>query len=349
MLADEVTFVIGVDTHVETHTLALVERRTLRTRRCVTVAATRQGYRQALRLARRQAPGRRAWALEGTGSYGAGLARFLAERGEHVLEVERPRRDGTQGRLKSDALDAERAARQALAGTAGALPRLAPETQALRALLVTREGAVVARTAALNELRALIVTAPTALRERLQGLTEARLLDTCARLRPGHSGTEHAAVALALRSLALRARQLRTEAQTLETELAHRVQQLAPDLLARRGVGPISAAAVLIAWSQPGRLRSEAAFARLAGTAPIPASTGQTIRYRLDRGGDRRLNRALHTIALTLHRTDPTTRTYITRRTNEGKTQREAVRCLKRYLARSLYRQLERTNTPQPT
>lgn len=347
MLADEVAFVIGVDTHVATHTLALVERRTLRTRRCLTIAASRQGYRQALRLARRQAPGCRAWALEGTGSYGAGLARFLAERGEQVLEVERPRREGAGGRLKSDVLDAERAARQVLAGSAGALPRLAPDTQALRALLATREGAVVACTAALNELRALVVTAPPPLRERLQGLTEAALLGACVRLRPGNSGSERAAVALALRSLALRVRHLRTEAKTLEAELARRVQLLAPELLARRGVGPICAAAVLVAWSAPGRLRSEAAFARLAGTAPIPASSGQTTRYRLDRGGDRRLNRALHTIVLTLRRTDPTTRTYIKRRLSEGKSEREAVRCLKRYLARSLFRQLEQKGTPQ--
>ena len=345
MLADEVVFVIGVDTHAQTHTLALVEARTLRTRRSVTIAASRRGYRQALRLARRQAPGLRVWALEGSGSYGAGLARFLGARGEQVLEVERPRREGRSGRLKSDALDAERAARQVLAGSAGALPRVAPDTRALRALLATREGAVTACTAALNELRALIVTAPPQLRERLQGLSEAALIGACVRLRPGEGNSERAALALALRSLALRARQLRAESRTLEAELARRVQLLAPQLLARRGVGPISAAAVLVAWSAPGRLRSEAAFARLAGTAPIPASSGKVIRHRLDRGGDRRLNRALHTIVLSLRRVDPETKAYIRRRVNDGKSEREAVRCLKRYLARSLFRQLEATAT----
>jgi transposase len=344
MFADEVAFVVGVDTHAEAHTLALVEASTQRTRGWLTIPACRRGYRQALRLARRQAPGRRAWALEGSGCYGAGLARFLAERGERVLEVERPAREGRSGRLKSDALDAERAARQLLAGAA-AQPRLGVEAQALRALLITREGAVSACTAALNELRALIVTAPPQLRERLQPLCEAALLSACVRLRTSRGDPERDAVALALRSLALRVGQLRGEARTLEAELARRMQTLAPQLLARRGVGPICAAALLVAWSQPGRLRSEAAFARLAGVAPIPASSGKTIRYRLDRGGDRRLNRALHTIVLSLRRTDPATKSYIARRVSEGKSEREAVRCLKRYLARSLYRQLEATPT----
>lgn len=346
MLADEVDFVVGVDTHADRHALAVVDASTQQTCRQLTVVASRQGYRRALRLARRHAPGRRAWALEGSGCYGAGLARYLNARGERVLEVERPSREGPKGRLKTDALDAERAARQLLAGTAGALPRLAPDTQALRALLSTREGAVSACTAAINELRALIVVSPHELRERLQGRSEAALLDACVRLRPGNRDTERAAVALALRSLALRVRQLRNEAKTLEKELARRVKTLAPELLARPGVGPITAAAVLIAWSHPGRLRSEAAFARLAGTAPIPASSGKTVRHRLDRGGDRQLNRALHTIILTRRRIDPDTKAYIARRVSEGKSEREATRCLKRYLARSLFRQLEATPTP---
>lgn len=345
MLADDVSFVIGVDTHSDTHTLVFVEADTLRAGDSATIEASQRGYRQALQLADGQAPGRRVWALEGTGSYGAGLASFLHDRGECVLEIERPRREGRRGRLKSDTLDAERAARQALAGSAGAIPRLAPDSQALRALLTTREGAVIACTAALNELRALLLTAPPALRERLQGLSEAALLNACSRLRPDRDTPQRAALTLSLRSLAQRVRQLRAESRLLETELSHRIHVLAPDLLARNGVGPISAAAILIAWSHPGRIRSEAAFARLAGAAPIPASSGKTSRHRLDRGGDRRLNRALHTIILSLRRTDPQTQAYITRRVNEGKSEREAVRCLKRYLARSLYRQLETPTT----
>jgi transposase len=340
MLADDVAYVIGVDTHADSHALALVEARTQRTRRQLTIPCTRRGYRQALRLARRQAPGRRTWALEGSGCYGAGFARFLAARGEQVLEVERPRRDGSRGRLKSDALDAERAARQVLAEAAGARPRLGAETQALRALLVAREGAVTAQTAARNELRALIVGAPPQLRERLEGLSPTTRLQACARLRAA-GDCERAALALALRSLARRIIALRAEAAELEAELERRVRALAPQLLARRGVGPICAAWLLVAWSQPGRVRSEAAFARLGGVAPIPASSGKVVRHRLDRGGDRRLNRALHTIVLGLRRVDDETKRYIARRVAEGKSEREAVRCLKRYLARSLYRQLE--------
>jgi transposase len=340
MLADDVDHVIGVDTHASEHALCLVEAATQRTAGSLTIAASRTGYRRALRLARTQAPGRRVWALEGTGSYGAGLARFLEERSERVFEVERPRREGARGRLKSDALDAERAARLALAGTAGARPRLRAETRALRALLIARKGAVLARTAALNELRALVLTAPPELRERLQGRSAAALVEACRRLRPaGHD--ERAACALALRSLARRVHHLRAEAEALDAELAMRVHELAPGLLARRGVGPVSAASLLVAWSEPGRLRSEAAFARLSGAAPIPASSGKVVRHRLDRGGDRRLNRALHTIVLSRRRLDPVTQAYIARRVAEGKSEREAVRCLKRYLARSLFRFME--------
>jgi transposase len=340
MLADDVAYVIGVDTHADSHALVLLDARTQRTCSVLTVAASRSGYRRALRLAHRQAPGKRLWALEGTGSYGAGLARFLTERGEQVREVERPRREGSRGRLKSDALDAERAARLVLSGQRGGLPRLGAETHALKALLLARESAVNERTAALNQLRALVVSCPPELREHLQGRSRAALVSACARLRGGQD-PERAALSLALRSLARRIKRLHTDADELEQELARRVQALAPKLLARQGIGPICAARLLVSWSQPGRLRSEAAFARLAGAAPIPASSGKIVRHRLDRGGDRQLNRALHTIVVTLRRTDPRTKAYISRRVAEGKTEREAVRCLKRYLARSLFRQLE--------
>ena len=349
MLADELDFVIGVDTHASSHALALVEARGRRTCARVEIGACRRGYGQALRLARRRAPGRRAWALEGTGSYGAGLARFLAARGERVLEVERPQRPhgGLRSRLKSDAIDAERAAHALLEGRAGAAPRLGEATRALRSLLSCREGAVRARSAALNELRATLVSAPCELRERLAGRSRAGLLAACQALRPGACAEpERAACALALRSLARRVRTLDEEALLLERELRQRVERLAPALLHRRGVGPIAAATLLCAWSEPRRLRSEAAFARLAGVAPIPASSGKTVRHRLDRSGDRRLNRALHTIVLCLRRDDPDTRRYIARRLAEGKSEREAIRCLKRYLARSLFRQLEHQEIP---
>lgn len=345
MLTDELDYVIGVDTHAATHTLVIIDARSQRVGEQLALEANRPGFRRALRLARRRAPGCRVWAVEGTGSYGAGFTRFLADRGERVREIERPKRASAGRRGKSDVLDAERAARELLAGSAGSQPRSNPQTQALRALLVTRESAVRQRTAALNELRALIVTAPNELREQLHGTTGKKLVSVCSHLRAS-ADQERAAYALALRALAHRTRQLHNEAATLEGEIHRRVHALAPQLLAQPGVGPISAAAVLTAWSHTGRVRSEAAFARLAGAAPIPASSGQTVRHRLDRGGDRQLNRALHTILLTRRRQDPATRAYITRRLNQGKTEREATRSLKRYLARTLYRLLE---NPGPT
>jgi transposase len=344
MLTDELDYVLGVDTHRDAHTLVIVEARTGRAQEELSLAANRSGYRRALTLARAHAPRARVWAIEGTGSYGAGLSRFLTSRGEQVREIERPQRQERGERGKSDALDAARAARELVAGRAGSLPRGGRQTQAVRALLVTREGTVRQCTQTLNELRALIVTAPSELREGLHALPESRLLATCASLRAG-AERERAAYALALRTLARRIRQLRAEARALEAEIDKRVHVLAPHLLAQAGVGPISAATILTSWSHQGRLRSEAAFARLSGAAPIPASSGQTIRHRLDRGGDRRLNRALHTILLTRRRQDPATRAYISRRLAEGKSEREAVRCLKRYLARSLYRLLE--NPPE--
>lgn len=344
MVADQVMFVIGVDTHEAFHAFAVIEARSQRLIETVSLPATREGYRQARSLARRRAPGPRVWAIEGTGSYGAGLAGTLQRAGEHVVEVERPGRtigEGRSARLKTDQLDAERAARRVLAGTAGTAPRSPSQTQALGVLVSTREGGVGDRTRAINELKAALRTGPADLRDRLRGLTHIRLLEACGRLRTT-GDPERDATIVVLKTLATRIRLLRLEADTLEREISQRVQELAPGLLARQGIGPISAAQILVGWSHPGRIRNEAAFARLSGTAPIPATSGTTIRHRLDRGGDRRLNRALHTIALTLARIDPATQTYIARRTSEGKTRREATRALKRYLARSIYRQLQR-------
>ena len=190
----------------------------------------------------------------------------------------------------------------------------------------------------------LLLTAPSSLRERLARLGRVRLLRRCAALRP-EQVREPAlrASQLALRFCARRVEAATKAASAFEREIRTLVEQLAPALLEQRGVGPISAAAILVSWSHPGRLKSEAAFARLAVVAPIPASSGQVIRYRLERGGDRRLNRALHTIALQRSRTDPDTIAYVTRRRSEGKSLRDRLRCIKRYLARSLFRMLEAT------
>jgi transposase len=340
MLADEVDFVIGVDTHRDAHALAVVAAAT---GGVVLVepwlAASPRGYRRLLQLAQSHAPGNRAFAVEGTGSYGAGLARFLADQGERVHEVERPQRArGRRG--KSDTLDAVRAARALLGQDRLAQPRVGGRRAALQALLCTREGALEARRAALCQLRALIVTAPADLREELRALTRARLLRRCSRM-PAGAALERRGTRLGLRLLARRILLLTAEERALKGEIAALVERIAPPLLAEPGVGPITAGQLLVAWSHRGRLRSEAAFARLAGAPPIPASSGMVVRHRLDRGGDRQLNRALHTIIVSRRKHHAPTIAYIERRLGEGKSVRDAIRCLKRYLARHLFRVLE--------
>jgi transposase len=342
MLAESLDVVIGVDTHRDRHTLALVEARTGTLLVEAELPANRDGYRQALTLGQR-AGAARVWAIEGTGAYGAGLARYLSAKGERVLEVERPtRRRGRDGRLKHDGLDALRGARTLLAGEAAGAPRLAGAREGLRCLLVAREAAVAERRSGLNQLRAFVLTAPEQLRSSLHGLPSDTLVNRCLALRPGAArDPQLQGSTLALRSCARRVQLASNEARTLARELHTRVATLAPWLLALPGVGPISATQLLVSWSHQGRLRSEAAFARLAGVAPIPASSGQLVRHRLDRGGDRQLNRALHQIIISRRKHDPATIAYIKRRLTEGKTIREATRCLKRYLARSLFRNLE--------
>ncbi len=311
MLADQLDYVVGVDPHRDTHALAIVDVRTGGVGFEASVEASSIGYARALELARGHAPGRRSFAIEGAGSFGAGLSRFLSGEGERVLEVGRLRRERRSGG-KNDALDAIRAARSILAESRAAEPRAGGEREALRALMAAREGAVKARRAALCQLRALLITTPESLRSELRPLSRAR-----------------------------RVRQLTAEERELAAEIETLARALAPLLFNLACFGLLTAAQLVISWSHRGRIRNEAAFARLAGCAPIPASSGQTIRYRLDRGGDRRLNRALHMILVTRRRSHPATIAYIERRVQEGKSSREASRCLKRYLARNLYRLLE--------
>jgi transposase len=236
-----------------------------------------------------------------------------------------------------------RAAREALGRDRPGAPRRRGDHQALRVLLAARRGAVAARTAAINQLKALVVGAPEALRAELRALGTAGQVAACATLAvQPQQPVEHRMTAWALRSTARRVQALTAEAADLEAELARLVAQVAPALLALRGVGPVNAAQVLCAWSHPGRLRSEAAFAMLAGVAPLEASSGRVVRHRLNRSGDRQLNRALHTIVLVRLRDDPQTRAYAKRRTAEGKSAREVRRCLKRAVARQLFKLLER-------
>ncbi len=341
MLADELDYVLGVDTHRDRHALAVVTAPAGALLAGSEIAASSDGYEAALRFADRHATGRRVWAIEGTGSYGAGLARFLAGCGEIVLELSRTPRAERRLRGKDDSLDAVRTARAALAAETPARPRSGERREALRLLLVARRSAVDVRREALTQLRAVIVTAPEPLREQLRGLPTGALLDRCSRLRRTHSSADELATRLVLRSLARRVQAATSEAAELEQELVATVRALAPALLDEPGVGAIVAAQLIVAWSHRGRLRSEACFARLAGVAPVPASSGQTVRHRLSRGGDRQLNRALHTVVLHRRQHDPATRDYIARRLAEGKSLREATRLVKRYLARRLYRLLQ--------
>lgn len=258
-----------------------------------------------------------------------------------MIEVGRLKRDD-RSNAKTDALDAVRAARSVLARAKPAQLRSGGKREALRALTVAREGALAAKRAGLCQLRALIVTCPEPLRSELRPLTRARLLQRLQATRPTrHNDPELRGTLLALRAVARRVHQLTVEERELKSEIEALVVELAPRLLTEPGVGTVSAAQLLISWSHPGRVPTEAAFARLAGSAPIPASSGQTTRHRLDRGGDRQLNRALHTIIMIRRNSHAPTIAYIDRRTREGKTSREAVRCLKRYLARHLYRLLQ--------
>src|SRR6266566_7624041 len=311
MVADELDYVVGVDTHLDEHVLAVVAAPSGAVVARRSVQASGRGYAAAFRFAADTANGARVWAIEGTGSYGAGLARYLAGRGETVLEISRTPRAERRLRGKDDSLDATRTARAALASERLALPRSGERREALRLLLVARRGAVDVRREALVQLRSVIVTAPDRLREELRGLAVGRLLERCSRLRRSSSARpDELATRLVLRSLARRIEAASSEAAEHEREILARVRALAPQLLDEPGVGPVVAAQLLVAWSHRGRVRSEAAFARLAGVAPVPASSGQTTRQRLSRGGDRQLNRALHTVILHRRLHDPVTKDY---------------------------------------
>jgi transposase len=345
MLEGQVDAVIGVDTHRDRHAAALLDRNG-GVRATLEVPSDQAGNVRLLRLADEQAPGRRVWALEGTGCYGAGLTRFLADLGEWVVEIDRPKRPRGRHGAKSDVLDAVRAGREALARDHLTTPRQRGHREALRVLHTTRAAIVQAGADARRQLKALIVTAPEPLRDRLRGRPWRQQVRACVGLvaLPGDP-VEHQATVRALRLTAQRVLAARHEATQLEGELRQLVTLMAPALLGQPGIGPVTAAQLLISWSHPGRFRSEAAFAMLAGAAPVPASSGQVVRHRLNRGGDRQLNRALHTIVMLRQVHHGPTRAYTSRRIAQGKSQREIRRCLKRSLARQLYRLLERTAT----
>jgi transposase len=341
-LADVVDVVIGVDTHVHTHSAAAIDAHTGAVLDEITVEATADGYELLVEFADEHAA-LRAWAIEGTGSHGAGLARHLGRGEEIIVELDRPQRTKRRNGAKSDPLDAIRAAREALARAKLGTPRGTGDRQGLSVLLAARRSAVTAAGDAQRQLFSLVVAAPDAVRVRFRGQTAAAMVKTAARLRVHPAwDVETTATVTALRALARRAQRLAEEAAEHHHAIMAIVRAWRPDLLDQPGIGPIVAATVLCAWSHPGRIHSEAAFAMLAGVAPIPATSGQvTNRHRLNRYGDRRLNNALHTIVVSRLRYHQPTRDYRDRRTTEGKTPREIKRCLKRYIARDLYRLLE--------
>ncbi|MEJ2866115.1 IS110 family transposase, partial [Actinomycetospora flava] len=337
MLAEQVEVVVGVDTHKHTHTAAVVAATTGAVLAQATVSAEPAGYDALLELADQHGP-LRAWAMEGSGGYGAGLAAHLTARSELVVELDRPARPTRRAGAKSDPIDAVRAARDALARTHLAQPRAGGQRAALQVLLTARRAAVDATVEAHSQLHALVVTAPERVRARFRGQTTRGIIATALKQRPAHYAADvHVFTALTtLKAIARRVRTLEDEAAEHEKAIRAIVASWRPDLLAVTGVGPIVAATVLAAWSHAGRCRDDGAFAMLAGTAPIPASSGRTVRHRLNRSGDRQLNRAIHTVVITRLRRDPTTRDYAERRRTQGKTDREIRRCLSRYVTRQL-------------
>ncbi len=329
----------GVDTHASTHHAAVIDLKG-RLLDDAEFAASPAGYAQLL-IWMRERGQLQSVGIEGTGAYGAGLARHLHEKGVTVLEVPRPERRLRRQHGKSDPLDAEAAARTVLAGNASGAPKLATgRIEAIRMLRVARTGAVKAKTAAANTLQAVLVTAPEPLRSQLRTLSTSKLIAACLRLRPDTDSLHDPvqAAKLSLRSIATRARALDAEAHALKRQLDALTSAAAPATTAVFGLGPDTVSALLIAiGDNPDRLRSEAAFAHLCGVAPIPASSGKTHRHRLHRGGDRSGNRALHIAVVVRLRYHQRSRDYAARRTTEGLSMPEIIRCQKRYLAREVF------------
>ena len=329
---------LGVDTHLDTHVAAVLDARG-QWLDSISIPTTSAGYHALLD-----------WAaafgtidqvgVEGTGSYGAGLARWLTAHGLVVLEVDRPDRRARRQHGKSDPLDAESAARAVQAGRASGIPKAGTgAVEAIRALRIARGSAMDARSRVTNQLHALRVTAPDTLRDELRALSLSGLVRRASGFRlPALIDEPSAATRMGLRSLARRHQALSVEIAALDGHLRRLVSRAAPGLLARPGIGVDSTGQFLVtAGDNPARLRSDAAFGMLTGTSPVPASSGKTVRHRLNRGGDRQANRALHMVVLTRMAHHQRTRAYVARRTAEGKTTKEIMRCLKRYVAREVY------------
>ncbi len=340
---------LGVDTHKDAHVAAVVTAlgAVLATR---DFPATAEGYRQLLAWARSFGDLQRA-GVECTGSYDAALTRYLHTEGITVTEVNRPDRQARRRHGKSDAVDAQAAAQAVLSGRATATAKTSGgPAEMLRLFKLAKASAIKSRTQAINQLKAVLVATEPALREHLSALSTPRLIRECAVLDPGTVSTACDAARHTLRLLARRIHALSEEIEELNTRMKEVVRAAAPALLDQHGVGPDTAATLLIAaGDNPERLHSEAAFAALAGVSPVDASSGKTQRRRLNRGGDRQANAALYTIVLSRLRWDSRTQIYMQQRVAQGKTRREVIRCLKRYIARELYPIIIRTQLPTTT
>ncbi len=329
----------GIDTHKDLHFAAVVDVTggVLGTR---AFATTRQGYRSLVAWMRSFGRVSRV-GVEQTGSYGAGVVRHLSRAGIPVLEVTGPDKAQRRGRGKDDAIDAVAAALAALHGKRVSIAKTRDgRIEALRVLRTTRQTAVKARRAALQQRHNTIIAAPDPVRDQWRGRSRMQLIRGLAASRPEVTAFRDPAAAtrIALRSLARRILELSDEIAELDELIRALVQELAPQLLERVGIGVEIAGQLLVtAGDNPERLASEASFAMLCGSAPLPASSGKTKRHRLNRGGDRAANSALHMAAVCRLRLDPATRAYAARRTADGLSKREILRCLKRYLAREAY------------
>jgi transposase len=332
--------VVGVDTHADVHVAAALDPLGRMLGRLEVGTSTR-GYTQLLKWAHTFSP-TTTFGVEGTGAYGAGLARFLVDAGCEVIEINRPDRRARRGHGKSDPIDAEAAARSVLAGGPLCIAKRDHDRVGMiRTLRVARRSAIKMRTQVGNQIHALVVTAPDSLRHQLRELPLDKLVAVTAVARPGTVTTSSAASKLALRSLAIRHQGLSAELAVLDRELGRLTLEAAPALCGLTGVGPDVAGALLVAaGDNPERLRSDAAFASLCGVSPVPASSGKTNRHRLNRGGDRIANNALWRIVMVRLTCDQRTTTYVARRTAEGMAKRDIVRCLKRYVAREVFHAL---------
>ena len=333
---DELEVTLGVDTHLDTHVAAALDPigRLLGT---TSVPSTTTGCEQLLTWASAFGLVTRA-GVEGTGCYGAGVARFLQAAGVDVVEVTRAARVDRRHKGKNDPRDAQAAAMVVLAGRATAAPKdRSGIVESIRLLRIARQTAVKARSQAVIQLKTILVSAPEPLRE-LRSVKTRELIDRCASARPGASRDPVTVTRRVLRSIARRYRALDAEIRVLEAELDELVALAAPRLLAEHSVGRETAAKLLtVAGDNQDRIRNHSAFAALCGASPVEASSGKTARHRLNRGGDRQANNALYTIAMVRMQHHPETKAYVTRRTQQGKTRREIRRCLMRNLARRRY------------